>query len=149
MLVVTRYRVPREEAVTFRDQARSALQALAGQPGWKGGQLGRATDDPSLWVLSSQWRDVGSYRRALSSYDVKLHAIPLLSRAIDEPTAFELVSTLDADGGVVDVGDSRAADADEVGLGSAAAPVVPTDLDAGAGPEPAGGDDGRDAGDGR
>jgi len=33
--------------------------------------------------------NVGSYRRALSPYDVKMAAVPLLSEAIDEPTAYE------------------------------------------------------------
>ena len=39
--------------------------------------------------MVTRWRDVGSYRRALSSYDVKVGAVPLLSRAIDEPSAYE------------------------------------------------------------
>lgn len=130
MLVVTRYRVPRDQAVEFRGQARAALGVLAAQSGWIGGQLGRATDDATLWVLSSQWRDVGSYRRALSAYDVKLHVVPLLSRAIDEPTAFEVLTTVGPDAEVIDADGARAADAEDVGLGAAAAPVVPTDLDA-------------------
>lgn len=123
MLVVTRYRVPREDALAFRDQARAALSALADQTGWQGGHVGRAVDDPTLWVLSSEWRDVGSYRRALSSYDVKLRAVPLLSLAIDEPTAFEILTGTDTS--------ALAADAADVGLGDAAAPVVTTDLDGG------------------
>jgi hypothetical protein len=32
---------------------------------------------------------VGAYRRALSSYDVRVGAVPLLSRALDEPSAYE------------------------------------------------------------
>ena len=40
-------------------------------------------------MLVTTWEHVGAYRRALSSYDVKLHAVPLLSRAIDEPSAYE------------------------------------------------------------
>ena len=48
-------------------------------------------DDPELWVLTTRWQNVGSYRRALSAYDVKLTAVPLLSRAIDEPSAYEVV----------------------------------------------------------
>ncbi|MGH8965474.1 MAG: antibiotic biosynthesis monooxygenase, partial [Actinomycetes bacterium] len=47
--------------------------------------------DPGLWVLQTRWENVGSYRRALSSYDVKVGAVPLLSRAVDEPSAYELV----------------------------------------------------------
>lgn len=132
MLVVTRYRVPPADAVTFRDRARRALEVLAAKPGWRGGHVGRAADDPELWVVSSEWQNVGSYRRALSSYEAKLEAVPLLSLAIDEPTAFEIVSTVPAPGDEAAEGAGRsvrAADADQVGLGEAAAPVVPTDFD--------------------
>lgn len=138
MLVVTRYQVPVEEAVSFRDRASRALEVLAGRPGWQGGHVGRAADDPTLWVVSSEWTNVGSYRRALSSYEVKLEAVPLLSLAIDEPTAFEVVATVPAAGPSspreshsAGPRSARAADADEVGLGSAAAPIVPTDFDGG------------------
>ncbi len=55
------------------------------------GTIGRNVDDPTLWVLVTTWANVGAYRRALSSYDVKLHAVPLLSRALDEPSAYEVV----------------------------------------------------------
>jgi hypothetical protein len=33
--------------------------------------------------------NIGSYRRALSPYEVKVVAVPLLSQAIDEPTAYD------------------------------------------------------------
>ena len=86
MLVVSRFR---ESDPAFRSDLESALAVLAAQPGCEDARLGRNVDDPSLWVMVSRWRDVGSYRRALSSYDVKVGAVPLLSRAIDEPSAFE------------------------------------------------------------
>ena len=62
---------------------------LAQQRGYADGQLGRNVDDPTLWMMVTRWQDVGSYRRALSSYDVKVGAVRLLSRAIDEPSAYE------------------------------------------------------------
>ncbi len=34
---------------------------------------------------------MGAYRRALSTYDVKLAAVPTLSQALDEPSAYEVV----------------------------------------------------------
>lgn len=137
MLVVTRYRVPREEAASFRDRAHRALAVLAEQPGALGGRVGRAADDPALWVVSSEWENVGSYRRALSAYDVKVHAMPLLSLAIDEPTAFEVLAAVPAPASASASGASsagvrdgaRAADAQDVGLGSAAQPAVATDFD--------------------
>ena len=86
MLVVNRFREPE---AGFRSDLAAALAVLSVQAGYEDGRLGRSVDDPSLWVMLTRWRDVGSYRRALSSYDVKVGAVPLLSRAIDEPSAFE------------------------------------------------------------
>ena len=89
VLVVNRFQVPDHEAEAFRADLESALSVLSAQVGYADGQVGRNVDDPTLWTMVTRWRDVGSYRRALSSYDVKLGAVPLLSRAIDEPSAYE------------------------------------------------------------
>jgi hypothetical protein len=91
MLVVSRFRVPEAEGEAFRRDVERAHEVLAERPGYESGWIGRNLDDPSLWALVTTWENVGAYRRALSSYDVKLHAVPLLSRAIDEPSAFEVV----------------------------------------------------------
>jgi quinol monooxygenase YgiN len=84
----------------FPEQARHALEALAARPGFIGGSLGRAVDDPRQWLLVTEWRDVGSYRRALGHYDVKVNATPLLARAIEQPSAFEQLLRIDAAGQV-------------------------------------------------
>jgi quinol monooxygenase YgiN len=91
VLVVSRFRVPEGEGSAFRAALESAHALLAAQRGYLGGEVGRNVDDPELWVLSTQWENVGAYRRALSSYEVKMHAVPLLSRAVDEPSAYEVV----------------------------------------------------------
>jgi quinol monooxygenase YgiN len=91
MLVVNRFRVPEEEGEAFRAELNGARDLLAARPGYLDGRIGRNLDDPTLWVLTTRWESVGAYRRALSSYDVKLGAVPLLSRAVDEPSAYELV----------------------------------------------------------
>jgi quinol monooxygenase YgiN len=91
VLVVSRFRVPLEQGETFRAELQDALDALAERPGHLGGTIGRNVDDPELWVLTTRWEHVGAYRRALSAYDVKLRAVPLLSRALDEPSAYEVV----------------------------------------------------------
>ena len=75
MLVVSRFRVPVAEGESFRGELQAALDALAERPGHVGGTIGRNVDDPELWVLSTRWDNVGSYRRALSAYDVKLRAV--------------------------------------------------------------------------
>jgi quinol monooxygenase YgiN len=88
LIVVNRFRAEQDEDGLRRglDEA-SAL--LAAKPGYLGGEIGRNLDDPSLWLLTTRWENVGSYRRALSAYDVKLTAVPTLSRALDEPSAYE------------------------------------------------------------
>jgi hypothetical protein len=89
VLVVNRFRVPEDEAEGFRGDLEEALALLAQQRGYADGRLGRNVDDPTLWAMVTRWEDVGSYRRALSSYDVKVGAVPILSRALDEPSAYE------------------------------------------------------------
>jgi len=91
VLVVNRFRVPDDDdaAPGFREELEAALAVLSQQRGYADGRLGRNVDDPTLWVMVTRWKDVGSYRRALSSYDVKVGAVPLLSRAVDEPSAYE------------------------------------------------------------
>jgi hypothetical protein len=73
----------------FADRAQAALNALAARPGYLRGTLGRSTDDPTAWILLTEWENVGSYRRALGNYDVKLRTTPLLASAMDLPGAFE------------------------------------------------------------
>jgi len=91
VIVVSRFRVPEAEQDAFREDLERAREALATQPGYDSGRIGRNVDDPELWVLTTEWEGPGAYRRALSSYDVKLAAVRTLSRAIDEPSAYEPV----------------------------------------------------------
>jgi hypothetical protein len=91
VLVVNRFRVPEDAAAAFRADLERAHATLAGCPGYLDGRIGRNVDEPTLWVLVTTWDGPGAYRRALSSYDVKLHAVPVLGRALDEPGAYEIV----------------------------------------------------------
>ena len=93
MIVVSRFRVEEAGREAFWTAARAALGALAERPGYVDGRLGQNVDDPALWVLTTWWVNTGSYRRALSAYDVKVTAVPLLSRAVDEPSAYEDLTT--------------------------------------------------------
>ncbi len=97
LVVVTRYLVPEADAEVFLGRAREALDALRAQPGCRRGHVGRSIDEPSRWLLQTEWDSTGTYRRALSSYDVKVRAVPVMYHAIDEPTAYEaLVETTSA-----------------------------------------------------
>ncbi|HEX2808872.1 MAG TPA: antibiotic biosynthesis monooxygenase [Kineosporiaceae bacterium] len=119
MLVVTRYRVERHDQSDFRADALAALEALAARPGCVGGHLGRAVDEPELWTLTTTWESVGAYRRALSDYRVKLVAVPLMYRAIDESTAYEQLATWTPSQGLVEHETGLAPDADHADRGRA------------------------------
>ena len=123
VLVVTRFDVPESESATFLPRAQAALAAFAARPGYLRGRIGRAADDPSAWVLTTEWTGVGAYRRSLSAYDVKVDAAPLLSLGRDEPSAFEVLHASDGDGASSGAS-RRAVDADEVGVGEASGPAV-------------------------
>ncbi|GIJ47101.1 hypothetical protein Val02_39870 [Virgisporangium aliadipatigenens] len=89
VLVVNRFVVDDED--TFLPRAEAALAALAARPGYVAGRFGRAADDPRYWCLAVEWESVGAYRRALSAFDVKISATPLLAESIDEPSAYEVL----------------------------------------------------------
>lgn len=110
MLVTNRFVIAEETAGPFVERAHAALAALAARPGYRRGRLLRALDDPRHWCLLTEWESVGSYRRALSDFDVRIAAVPLLAESVDEPSAYESLATA-APGGPVAVGHSdRAAD---------------------------------------
>jgi heme oxygenase (mycobilin-producing) len=119
LLVVTRYVVDdpaggesggESGGEAFRLRARDALEALTAQPGCTSGHVARALDDPRRWVVQTEWDSVGSYRRALSAYDVKVRAVPLMYEQIDEATAYESLVTAGPDG-LADSGSDLAAGA--------------------------------------
>jgi hypothetical protein len=89
VFVVIRFRVGASEQVEFAERMRAAVDVLAEQKGFVAARVGRNVDDPELLALSMEWENVGSYRRAVSPYEVKLTAVPLLSQAVDEPSAYD------------------------------------------------------------
>ena len=88
MIVVSRFRVPPED-LSFVEQAKAAVAVLETRDGFLTADLARNLDEPDLWTITTRWADVGSYRRALSGNESKMVVVPLLSRAVDEPSAYE------------------------------------------------------------
>ena len=76
----------------FVERAHAALGALAARPGYVRGRLARSYDEPGHWSIVTEWESVGAYRRALSSFDVKMYATPLLAQSLDEPSAYEVLA---------------------------------------------------------
>lgn len=89
MLVLTRFRVPAAEELAFVARADAAIAVLRQRAGLLSLDFGRNLDEPDLWTITTRWADVGSYRRALSGIESKSVVVPLLSLALDEPSAYE------------------------------------------------------------
>ena len=89
MLAIARFSTPLAQAAEFEAQLSVALDAFSACAGFVSGEFGQNLDDTTLWSLVTHWENIGSYRRALSNLNVKMNAIPLLARAIDEPGAYE------------------------------------------------------------
>lgn len=107
MISVTHFR---SDGPDFAERARSALEALAVRPGYLRGSLGRSTDDPADWILVTEWENVGSYRRGLGGFDVKMRATPLLAESLDVPSSFEPLVEIAPGGAAVLRGSDRNAD---------------------------------------
>ncbi len=98
VLVVSRFIVPDdndasivpEDGEDFASGVGRLTDALAARPGYVRSQLARAVDDPSRWVLVSEWEGVGAWRRALSAYDVRIAIMPVMALAEDEPAVYEI-----------------------------------------------------------
>ncbi|MHA6512022.1 antibiotic biosynthesis monooxygenase family protein [Tessaracoccus sp. Z1128] len=93
MIVLTRFSAP---GPGFIDEARAVVAWWAQRPGCLGIDLVRNLDDPDLFAIVGRWVNVGDYRRSFNGYDAKMILTPLLSRAIDEPSAFLPVDELGA-----------------------------------------------------
>lgn len=89
MIVITRFEVPEGETEDFLVQAEAAIAVLRRRDGLRSLDFARNLDEPDLWTITARWVDVGSYRRALSGIESRSVVVPLLSRAVDEPTAYE------------------------------------------------------------
>jgi heme oxygenase (mycobilin-producing) len=123
LLVLTRFVLDDATAeAAFVADAHTALATLSARPGYLGGRLARALDEPSHWSLITEWESVGAYRRALSAYDVKMHATPLLARSVDEPSAYEVLAEMDSAGTLRTGTSDRAGPSDRRGPSDPAGP---------------------------
>lgn len=89
MIAISRFRVPAAEVDGFIASAEAAVAVLRTRPGLESLDLARNLDDPELWTITSRWAGVGAYRRALQGQESKMVVVPLLSLAVDEPSAYD------------------------------------------------------------
>lgn len=89
MIAITRFEVSDETTLEFTEQANRAIEVLQAKVGLLSLDFGRNIDEPELWTLTTRWKNVGSYRRALGGLESKMVVVPMLSLAIDEPSAYD------------------------------------------------------------
>ena len=93
VISISRFRVAAGDSA-FAEDAAAAVARFTSSAGCEGAELVRNLDDPGLWAIVSRWADVGSYRRAFNGTEAKLVLIPLLSRAVDEASAYAEPTTV-------------------------------------------------------
>ena len=84
------------DLVNWNSKAKAALEILQTQPGFISANILHSADESHIYIVQTDWVDVGSYRRALGSMEAKLGVWPFLADMKDEPTAFEKLLTMDA-----------------------------------------------------
>ncbi len=87
MIAIARFRTPIAQAAEFKVQLAHALAVFAERDGFLHGDYGQNLDEPELWSLVTHWANVGSYRRALSSTQIKMEVFPCLAPQIKEQGA--------------------------------------------------------------
>lgn len=88
MRAISRFRVAEGDLVSFRERADAAARFFRACAGCRSADLLQNLDEPDLWCLVSDWVDVGSYRRSFGGFTAKMVLVPVLSEAIDEPSAY-------------------------------------------------------------
>ena len=73
----------------WSSNAITALAVLQVRDGFISGAIIRSPDEPQRHLVTCEWQDVGSYRRALSSTESKMLVWPFLADMIDQPSAYE------------------------------------------------------------
>ena len=90
--VVGQLNVPAAERDSF-DQGYDRMSELFREsPGFLSMELGQSTDSLEVLTVIHRWESVGSYRKALSRYEVKAEVIPLLSQFTRDSVTVEIIS---------------------------------------------------------
>lgn len=74
---------------SWRSSLTDVLEVLQASAGFVSLHLLHSPDEVQHYSVISQWQNVGSYRRAVSSTSAKLVIWPFLSTMIDQPSTFE------------------------------------------------------------
>ena len=75
------------------DQGYDRMSELFSEsPGFLSMELGQSTDSLEDLTVIHRWESVGSYRKALSRYEIKAEVIPFLSQFMRDSVTVEIIS---------------------------------------------------------
>jgi quinol monooxygenase YgiN len=90
--VVGQLIVPAAKRDSF-DQGYDRMSELFSEsPGFLSMELGQSTDSLEDLTVIHRWESVGSYRKALSRYEIKAEVIPFLSHFMRDSVTVEIIS---------------------------------------------------------
>ena len=84
LLAISRFR---DVGPGFAEEAETVAAFWRERPGCLDVSVVRNLDDQDLWAIVSRWENVGAYRRSFNGFDAKMVLTPVLSQALDEPSA--------------------------------------------------------------
>lgn len=85
---MNRFRVAETDLPAFRATLDEAVSMLRTKAGLGSLRVLQNLDENELWALVTTWRDVGTYRKALSGMEAKMAIWPLFALALNEPSAY-------------------------------------------------------------
>ena len=95
--VIAQLAVPAGSRVQFEQGYERLVELCAQSPGFLSSELGQSTDSLEDFTLIHRWADVGTYRKFLSRYDVKIEVIPFLSTFTKDSVTVEIIMDSQSD----------------------------------------------------
>jgi len=95
--VIAQLAVPAGSRAQFEQGYERLVELCAQSPGFLSSELGQSTDSLEDFTLIHRWADVGTYRKFLSRYEVKIEVIPFLSTFTKDSVTVEIIMDSQSD----------------------------------------------------
>ncbi len=87
MFIITQHQPANHDE--FLDQIQTMADQLSREPGFIRLSVTRSVDEPSIWKIVQEWKQIGDARRAVNSSKNRILVWPVLSQAQNEVSFFE------------------------------------------------------------
>lgn len=87
MFVITQHQPANSDE--FLEQIQAMTEQLSKEPGFIRLSVTRSVDEPSIWKIVQEWKQIGDARRAVNSSKNRMIVWPVLSQAQNEVSFYE------------------------------------------------------------